>query len=62
VPPGSWSLFAYHRLAPRPTRLAVSVEPGQTTRGVVVDVDESGVPAPHANKYGEQYGGRYGSP
>ena len=60
VPAGTWTLFAYHRLAERPARLSITVVAGKSTGGLVLDVDldprRDGV-APHANKYGDPYAG-----
>ncbi len=56
LPPGTFTLFAYHRLADRPAKIEVTVEPGKTLEGIELEIDERRTPTPHRNKYGDSYG------
>jgi plastocyanin len=53
VPPGTWTVWAYTRRAPKPVSAKVTV-----TSGADATVDLAlarGAEQPHANKYGEKY-------
>ncbi len=53
VPPGTWTVFAYTRRAPKPVSMKVTVAPGADA---VVDLSlVRGAEQAHANKYGEKY-------
>jgi hypothetical protein len=53
VPPGTWTVFAYTRLAVQPGRAEVTVAPGVDAT-VTLEVTR-GPAAGHRNKYGESY-------
>nr|MBA3504063.1 hypothetical protein [Deltaproteobacteria bacterium] len=53
VPPGTWTVFAYTRRAPKPVSVKVTVAPGADA---LVDLSlVRGAEQAHANKYGEKY-------
>jgi plastocyanin len=56
VPAGTWTIFAYDRLAAKPARAEVTVEAGRTAT-VDLALEETGAPAAHTNKYGSKYAG-----
>jgi len=51
---GTWSLFAYSRLAEKPVKTQVSVNAGATTEASLT-IDETRDSLDHKNKYGEGY-------
>lgn len=54
VPPGSWTLFAYDRLAQSPTRAAVAVVAGSNAT-IALNLDQTRTDFQHTNKYGQPY-------
>ena len=60
VPPGTWTVFAYTRRAPKPAQAKVTVTAGQDAP---LDLAlQRGTEGEHLNKYGEKYhdaGGTY---
>jgi plastocyanin len=58
VPPGSWTVFAYTRRAPKPVSTKVTVTAGAETK--IELAIQRGAEPPHLNKYGEKY--RSGTP
>jgi plastocyanin len=53
VPPGTWTVFAYTRRAPKPASAKITVAAGADT---TIDLSVvRGTEQPHANKYGEKY-------
>ncbi len=57
VPAGTWTVYAYDRLAERPARVEVTVVAGKAA-DVTLAVEESRGAAPHLNKYGLPYSSR----
>jgi plastocyanin len=55
VPPGTWTIYAYDRLAERPARAEITVLPGQAAE-VNLAVEETRTGGGHTNKYGDAYG------
>ena len=53
VPPGTWTVFAYTRRAPKPVSAKVTVTPGADAPIDLALV--RGAEQAHANKYGEKY-------
>ncbi len=53
VPPGTWTVYAYDRLADRPAKAEIVVAAGKPAE-VTLELEESAAAA-HTNKYGQPY-------
>ena len=56
VPPGTWTVYAYDRLADKPAKAEITVAAGKPAE-VTLELEESAASTAHTNKYGQPYAG-----